>query len=190
MGDRVHSDQQYSIARRATPSGFRKKGPEHYESEEIASRFAGLPEGIESHRQLLAAFKAAAPRLGISRRLVDAVDFLFGFTQPQDWQANSRPIVWPSARTVQDTLLLSDTQARDLTRKLARLRLIAMKDSADGKRYGRRDPRGRIVEAYGFDLSPLAVRLPELQAGLVTAKLCVLAIYDQCPEALRSAVAQ
>ena len=42
--------------------------------------------GVESHGQLLAAFKAAAPRLGISSRLVHAVDWLFCFTQPQDWQ--------------------------------------------------------------------------------------------------------
>jgi replication initiation protein RepC len=33
-----------------------------------------------------------------------------------------------------------------------------MKDSPNGKRYGRRDAKGPIVEAYGFDLSPLAAR--------------------------------
>jgi replication initiation protein RepC len=36
-----------------------------------------------------------------------------------------------------------------------------MKDSPNGKRYGRRDARGRIVEAYGFDLSPFAARYQE-----------------------------
>ncbi|MGH7105093.1 MAG: plasmid replication protein RepC, partial [Acetobacteraceae bacterium] len=30
-----------------------------------------------------------------------------------------------------------------------------------GRRYGRRDAQGRIVEAYGFDLSPLALRYGE-----------------------------
>jgi replication initiation protein RepC len=39
-----------------------------------------------------------------------------------------------------------------------------MKDSPNGKRYGRRDSQGRIVEAYGFDLSPLASRLAEFRA--------------------------
>ena len=47
--------------------------------------------------QLLAAFKAAAPQLGMSPRLVHAVDWLFRFTQPQDWERGGRPIVWPSA---------------------------------------------------------------------------------------------
>jgi len=36
-----------------------------------------------------------------------------------------------------------------------------MKDSPNGKRYGVRDRAGRITEAYGFDLSPIAVRHAE-----------------------------
>ena len=36
-----------------------------------------------------------------------------------------------------------------------------MKDSPNGKRYGMRDPKGRIIEAYGFDLSPIAARHAE-----------------------------
>ena len=66
-------------------------------ADRTAEKFAGLPEGVESHGQLLAAFKAAAPRLGISPRLVHAVDWLFCFTKPQDWEPDARPIVWPSA---------------------------------------------------------------------------------------------
>ena len=38
---------------------------------------------------------------------------------------------------------------------------MTMKDSPNGKRYGRRDPKGRIIEAYGFDLSPIATRHAE-----------------------------
>jgi replication initiation protein RepC len=48
---------------------------------------------------------------------------------------------------------------------LVELGLVVMKDSPNGKRYGRRDPKGRIVEAYGFDLSPLASRYAEFQAA-------------------------
>jgi hypothetical protein len=33
-----------------------------------------------------------------------------------------------------------------------------MRDSPSGERYGRRDPNGRIVEAYGFDFAPIAMR--------------------------------
>ena len=125
--------------------------------------FAGLPEGVKSPGQLLAAFKEAAPQLGISPRLVHAVDWLFCFTQPQDWQKDSRPIVWPHARMQQEALGLSPTQVKAINRRLIELGLISMKDSPNGRRYGHRDPKGRIIEAYGFDLSPIAARYAEFR---------------------------
>jgi replication initiation protein RepC len=39
-----------------------------------------------------------------------------------------------------------------------------MKDSPNGKRWGRRDADGVIVEAYGFDLAPMAARAEEFEA--------------------------
>jgi replication initiation protein RepC len=126
-----------------------------------AESFAGLPDGVTAHGQLLAAFKAAAPRLGLSTRLVHAVDWLFKYTQPADWERGGRPIVWPSALLQQEALGLSETQAKRLNRCLIEAGLVTMKDSPNGKRYGKRDPKGRIVEAYGFDLSPLAARYAE-----------------------------
>jgi replication initiation protein RepC len=126
-----------------------------------AERFAGLPDGVTAHGQLLAAFKVAAPRLGLPARLVHAIDWLFKFTQPQDWNAEGRPIVWPSARLQQEALGLSETQTKRLIRCLIEAGIVTMRDSPNGKRYGRRDDKGQIMEAYGFDLSPLAVRYAE-----------------------------
>ena len=111
--------------------------------------------------QFLAAFKAAAPRLGISPRLVHAVDWLFCFTQPQDWEPDARPIVWPSASMQQTSLGLSPSQVKEINRRLIELGLVTMKDSPNGKRYGHRDPKHRIIEAYGFDLTPIATRHAE-----------------------------
>ena len=111
--------------------------------------------------QLLAAFKAAAARLGLSPRLVHAVDWLFRFTQPQDWGRGGRPIVWPSASLQQEALGLSESRVKALTRALIEAGVVTMKDSPNGKRYGVRDRAGRITEAYGFDLSPIAARYPE-----------------------------
>ena len=42
-------------------------------ADRTAESFAGLPDGVTMHGQLLAAFKAAAPRLGLSPRLVGPV---------------------------------------------------------------------------------------------------------------------
>jgi replication initiation protein RepC len=130
-------------------------------ADRTAEGFAGLPDGVLSPGQLLAAMKAAAPRLGIAPRLVHAVDWLFRFTQPQDWERGGRPIVWPSASMQQEALDLSPSQVKEINRRLIELGLVTMKDSPNGKRYGKRDPKGRIIEAYGFDLSPIATRHAE-----------------------------
>jgi replication initiation protein RepC len=114
--------------------------------------------------QVLSAFKAAAPYLGYGPRVVHAVDWLFKFTQASDWGEGARPIVWPSASMQREALGLGLSQVKALNRQLIEAGLITMKDSPNGKRYGRRDGKGRIVEAYGFDLSPLAARQAEFLA--------------------------
>jgi replication initiation protein RepC len=99
--------------------------------------------------QILAAFKAAAPHLGLVPRLVHTIDWLFRFTQPQDWETGAQPIVWPSAAVQRDALGLSETQVRVLNRALIGADLITMKDGPNGKRYGKQDSEGCIIEALG-----------------------------------------
>ena len=143
------------------PTGFRRLTPGLLRADRAAAAFAGLPAGVSLPGQLLAAFKAAAPRLGLSVRLVHAIDWLFRFSMPQDWEEGGRPIVWPSAETQREALGLSLTQVKAINRMLIEAGLLTMRDSPNGKRYGRRDRQQRIVEAYGFDLSPLAARHTE-----------------------------
>jgi replication initiation protein RepC len=130
----------------------------------IAERFEGLPEGV-SKGQALAALKQAAQPLGISPRLRDAVDALFAFSAPQDWQPGARPIVWPSNRKLETTLGLARRQVQNVINGLIRANLITPIDSPTGRRWGHRDAKtGRIVEAYGFDLSPIGLRYDEFVA--------------------------
>ena len=49
------------------PTGFRRLTPGLIKVDRTAEGFAGLPDGVTVHGQLLAAFKAAAPRLGLAR---------------------------------------------------------------------------------------------------------------------------
>ena len=140
------------------------------QADRAAEAFDGLPDGIGGHGELLAAVKAAAPRLGLSMPLVHLLDWLFRFTRPQDWEPGGRPIVWPSSALQQDALGLSKSQVQALNRGLINAGLISMKDSPNGKRYGVRNRQGRIVEAYGFDLSPLAIRHAEFVQLAAEAK--------------------
>ena len=146
-----------------SPSGLRRLSLAMLATERTGESFTGLPDKSTPGR-VLAAFKAAAPALGFGPRVVHAIDWLFSFTQPQDWAAGGKPIVWPSAGLQQQALGLGVTQAKSLNRHLVEIGLVTMRDSPNGKRYGKRDFQGRIVEAYGFDLSPLAARLAEFQA--------------------------
>jgi len=145
-----------------SPTGFRRLTPSLLRADRTAETFVGLPKGV-TPGGVLAALKAAASRLGLSPRLVHAVDWLFRFTQPQDWErGGGRPIVWPSAALQREALGLSETQVKAINRALIEAGLITMRDSPNGKRYGQRGRDGRIIEAYGFDLSPLAARYTEL----------------------------
>jgi replication initiation protein RepC len=123
-----------------------------------------VADGAGTPGKVLAAFKAAAPYLGIAPRVVHAIDWLFKFTQPQDWEQGSRPLVWPSAAMQREALGLGPTQVKALNRFLIEAGLIVMHDSPNGKRYGKRNSQGRIVEAYGFNLAPLAARQAEFLA--------------------------
>ncbi|HTT79656.1 MAG TPA: helix-turn-helix domain-containing protein, partial [Stellaceae bacterium] len=125
------------------PTGFRRLTPGLLKVDRKAEKFTGLPEGVTVPGQLLAVFKTAAPRLGIAPRLAHALDWLFRFTQPQDWASGGRPIVWPSALMQQEALGLSATQVKEINRRLIERGLLTMKDSPNGKRYGLRDPKGR-----------------------------------------------
>src|SRR5260370_24481315 len=80
-----------------SPTGFRRLTPGLLKVDRAASSFAGLPNGVTGYGQLLAAFKAAAPRLGLSTLLVHAVDLLVKFTQPQDWERGGPPVRFSSA---------------------------------------------------------------------------------------------
>src|SRR5664279_3299856 len=153
-----------------SPTGFRRLTPGLLKADRTAESFAGMPDGVTMHGQLLAAFKAAAPRLGLSPRMVHAVDWLFRFTMAQDWGRGGRPIVWPSASLQQEALGLSPTRTKAINRAMIEAGLITMKDSPNGKRYGKRDAKGQIVEAYGFDLSPIAARHAEFLRLAAEAK--------------------
>jgi replication initiation protein RepC len=158
--------EAHKISSARGPSGLRRLSLAMLATGKMAEDFKGTTEGQGATRpgQVLAAFKAAAPHLGFNPRVVHAIDWLFTFTQPQDWYEGSRPVVWPSSALQREALGLGVTQAKTLNRYLVELGLITMKDSPNGKRYGRRDRQGRVVEAYGFDLSPLFTRMAEFQA--------------------------
>jgi replication initiation protein RepC len=148
----------------ALPTGRRKITPPQLRAE--AAR--GVPFSPSSPGRALAGFKRAAPALGVPRRVVDLVDCLMSYSQPQDWAGGPGlgPIVWPSDAELENRLCVGSSQRKVIVRAALDAGFIRLRRSPTGKRWGYRDTGGRgarIVDAYGFDLAPLAERTPEFE---------------------------
>lgn len=111
-------------------------------------------EGL-TRAQIRSAFVRAAPHLGIAPQVQLLLLHLIDHTSPIDWEAPSRPIVWPSNDLLGAYLGIGRSQTRATLRKAEACGLVIPKPSPNGKRYGQRDADGVISEAFGIDLTPL-----------------------------------
>lgn len=105
---------------------------------------------------------AAMDLLGMQSNSLAVLDALLSFYPGNELRHGAQLIVFPS--NAQLCLRAHAMAGATLRRHLALLvekGLIVRKDSANGKRYARRDGKGDIEAAYGFDLSPLLARAEE-----------------------------
>ena len=142
-------------------NGWRKPTPGLVKAEELAQ--AGEQLSIPK-TQAIVAMKKVAATIGLKAPDMLLLDTLSAVTQPQDWEQGRRPIVWASNALLEEQTGLALRCLQRHVRRLCEAGIISMKDSPNGKRWGKRDEAGVIVEAYGFDLSPLAARTAEFEA--------------------------
>jgi replication initiation protein RepC len=136
-----------------------------------ADRFTGLPPGTAKPLTFLFAFQQAEPYLGLPPHAFKLLSWLVGLTSPQDWEEGSRPIASPSAERQAEFLGgLSPQRVKMLNRALQEAGIFVMRDHPQGRRFCRRDKNDRIIEAYGFDLSLLAMRYDEFVRIAAAAK--------------------
>ncbi|SEW36539.1 replication initiation protein RepC [Aliiroseovarius sediminilitoris] len=141
-------------------TGWRKPTPGLGVAEQLAQ--AGERIGVPK-RQAVVAVKRVGAHIGLKAGDMMLLDTLGAFTQAQDWEEGQRPIVWASNAYLMEQTGFSLSALKRHARRLAEIGVVAFKDSPNGKRWGRRDADGRIVEAYGFDLSPLSARVEEFE---------------------------
>lgn len=131
----------------------------------VAEQHAQVGEQLSIPKtQAIVALKKVAVAIGLKAPDMLLLDTLAAITQPQDWEKGRRPIVWSSNAFLEEQTGLSLSALRRHVRRLCELGVIAMKDSPNGKRWGKRDESGFIIQAYGFDLGPLAARAEEFEA--------------------------
>ena len=131
----------------------------------LSERFAYLGKQFTiSKSRAVVAVKKVAPAIGLKPLDILLLDMFSALSQPQDWEEGRQPIVWPSNNFLIKRLGVPLSTLRRHLRKLCELGVITIQDSPNGKRWGRRDDDGVIIEAYGFDLTPLAARAREFEA--------------------------
>lgn len=115
----------------------------------------------------------AMDRLGLAPNSLAVLNALLSFFPDAELRQDGQLVVFPS--NAQLALRAHQMAGATLRRHLALLvngGLIIRRDSANGKRYARKDKEGQIESAFGFDLSPLLARSEELAhlAQQVTAE--------------------
>jgi len=141
-------------------TGWRKPTPGLGVAEQLAQ--AGERLAVPKTRAFVA-LKRVGAYIGLKAGEMMLLDTLGAFTQAQDWEEGQRPIVWASNAYLMEQTGFSLSALKRHARRLAEIGVISFKDSPNGKRWGRRDAEGRILEAYGFDLSPLSARVEEFE---------------------------
>ena len=114
--------------------------------------------------KLYRALCEARGKLGITDRALAVLNALLSFYPKQELSQEQGLIVFPS--NAQLSLRANGMPEATLRRHLAVLvsaGLLIRKDSANGKRYARRDGEGRLDEAFGFSLAPLVARAEEIE---------------------------
>ncbi|WP_264187701.1 plasmid replication protein RepC [Salipiger thiooxidans] len=142
------------------PSGWRKATAGLATAEQFAQ--AGEQAAVPK-TQAFVALKRVGAHIGLKAGDLLLLDTLGAFTQSQDWEEGQRPIVWASNAYLMAQTGFSLSALKRHARRLAEIGVISFKDSPNGKRWGHRDEDGIIVEAYGFDLSPLSARAEEFE---------------------------
>ncbi|WP_318765359.1 plasmid replication protein RepC [Agrobacterium fabrum] len=105
----------------------------------------------------------AREELGLQSNSLAVLDALLSFYPENELRQDAQLVVFPS--NAQLILRAHGMAGATLRRHLALLvdaGLIVRKDSANGKRYARKNGAGEIESAFGFDLSPILARSEEL----------------------------
>ena len=106
----------------------------------------------------------ARERLGVTDRALAILNALLSFYPKNELAAEDTMIVFPS--NAQLSLRAHGMAEQTIRRHLASLidaGLLTRRDSANGKRFVRRDRAGQIDEAFGFSLAPLLARADEIE---------------------------
>lgn len=131
----------------------------------------GNDTGTAEKWQLLRALTEARTAFGLSDRTLCVLEALLSFHPERELDGSQPIIVFPSnAELSLRSRGMADATLRRHLAALVEAGLILRRDSPNGKRYVRRDARGEVETAFGFDLSPLALAASRIHAAAEEAR--------------------
>jgi replication initiation protein RepC len=134
----------------------------------LAARKLALEDGrTVTRKELSAAARDAGKALDLRPAQRAVLSELVACWGEQEWE---RLLVWPSNDYLMSRTGLTERAIRRILRQLVDLQLIAPKDSPNGKRYAVKDLAGQVVDAFGFDLTPVYARRGDWAAMLIEQK--------------------
>lgn len=142
-----------------------------------ALKQGGNDTGRTEKWQLIRALSEARTAFGLSDRTIAVLEALLSFHQERELDGSEPIIVFPSnAELSLRSRGMADATLRRHLAALVEAGLVLRRDSPNGKRYCRRDDRGEVESAFGFDLSPLALAAASIHAAAeevrAEARLC------------------
>jgi replication initiation protein RepC len=165
-----------------TPFGARSLSHAMFSMQEKTARarerLAGKDKQYPEKWALLRSLTEARAAFFLSDRTIAVLEALLSFYPETVLDGSTQLIVFPSnAELSMRTRGMSAATIRRHLAALVETGLIIRRDSPNGKRYVRRGETGDIEQAFGFDLSPLALRADEIEAHAVQARDLARAIH-------------
>ena len=134
----------------------------HGKASEVRQHVQGLPQGV-THIDVLNLLKSVYREMGLSDSEMTHLEYMLIRTQAQDWQEGQRPIFYKTVQRIAEERTLLEREVNRLEHRLHCKGFIGWHDSKSYKRYGRRcEATGKIIHAYGVDLSPMIKKYEEM----------------------------
>ena len=136
---------------------------------------APIPDTVPDKWTIIKELTAARLAFGVTDRDLAVLHALVSFHPHDSLAEGEGTIVFPSNAALSERAhgMAESTLRRHLA-ALVNAQLIIRHDSPNGKRYAARGVDGGIDRAFGFDLRPLLVRLPEIGQAAREARAAAL----------------
>ena len=152
-------------------AGLRRSSWETLQAQKFARAYQEAKTSVVTRTAALQVAKRAAAAMGLKAAKLALIDQLFASSKACDWTIPGKPpVVWPSNARLARLLGIGISTMKHHLNGLVRAGLVAYSDHPTYQRRGVRDDDGNIVEAYGIDLSPIAVRYGDLLELAETAE--------------------